>query len=461
MHLLHLPYVLVALALLPWMLWTTPEMTLLQPDSSSYMSFDSVRSAGYPVFIDAVQRIGIPIAKIGYPQVALFVLSLLFLGYALASTTSSWFLSALAVFAAGGNPILNQYHFVVLTESIFVSATVAICAAIVLSIYAYRERWIWLLAGLIGLAVVVRPVGYAFVPVLLLVAVAHGCQRELHVKRFLLAALLPVVAFIGLERAAHWAYHGEDRSSLMGLHLFAKAGMVEAPTANPYSSDDPRSPVWQALEHDLEPVRRVIREAPEFGVRLYLLTAYEVFTQYRFGREVILPASRQLAIPPPEVMQQVGLARLAQAPMAYVWLVWQHYRGLWTLYAASHPSTSKAANAYIQELRPLPLVEPDDRLNAPVPASRLARFVQPVFLAVWLTTLAVPIAALVQLIRRRALSPELSVTAILALMINGNFLLVALFGVSTLRYTIAMWPAMVVFGLLVVWRAWGMLRTAG
>jgi len=57
------------------------------------------------------------------------------------------------------------------------------------------------------------------------------------------------------------------------------------------------------------------------------------------------------------------------------------------------------------------------------------------------------------LLRRRA-TPALITARTCALLVNGNFLLVALTGVGIARHTIAMWPGIVGVGPFLFGAAW-------
>src|SRR5215210_8618772 len=60
-----------------------PYFPLLQPDSTSYIEFNSIRTALYPLFLKALLGSGLDLVQITYVQIVLFSLSLSFLMSAL------------------------------------------------------------------------------------------------------------------------------------------------------------------------------------------------------------------------------------------------------------------------------------------------------------------------------------------------------------------------------------------
>jgi len=449
----QLVYVLPALAYGLWLSLAPLASPLTEPDTASYLGFSSSRTAGYPYFLWAVEWLfGDPKYAI-HVQVWVFAAALAVLGrVVLVATGSSLF--TLGLLAANCiNPEVNRFHFVLLTESLFVSLTILIIACLIQVVYRPDWRGVACLSALMGLAVALRPVGYAFLPLLVLIALIRW--RELRPTRAasLAALVLPVVAVVLLETAVYAGHHGLPRKSLAGVHAIGKAGVVRTSQENPYPADHAYHRLWAKLEEAAAAAHPVIDGAPTFGARKHLGLHYEAFMQYIYARDEIEQAAHESGFSDFDVMKQVGLERLFAAPLSYLRLSLDNLRGLWLIYGASHPTTAEHLNAYVEANSPLPLFADYDITGPPmepVQPRRIALFVQPAVLALCAVTLIAIFAAAVQILRGRA-KPALIVAGLCGLMVNGNFLLVALTGIGIVRYTLAMWPGMMACAAFLAW----------
>ena len=239
---------------------------MLAQDSPSYIEMSSFRTLGYPLFLASLRAAGLPIESVPSVQLVAFCLALAFLGWATARTTPRTGWAALLVVGIAANPFLAEYHFLIVTESLFLTLQMVIAGLLILYLH-HPTRSSLALAGLaIGLVVTVRPVGYAFVPLLPLAALLAPHAR-LRVRAVELGiALAAALAIIAIESAAYHARFGSERHSLAPLHLFAKAGLIDGAAANPYPPSDARHGIWQALRPELEEVRTMATQ----GTRTYL-----------------------------------------------------------------------------------------------------------------------------------------------------------------------------------------------
>ena len=362
------------------------------------------------------------------------------LGRAVLAATGSALAATGLMLACCINPELNRYHWMLLTESLFVSLTIAILALIVLMVQRPQPRLVVLMSTAIGLAIAVRPPGYAFVPLLPVLGLLLWPRIRERWLVYLAGAVVPLLVVLTLETLAYAWHHPLPRDSLTGRHMFAKAALIDAGIANPYPDGHPYRAIWQQMETDAAPVRRLIAAAPGHSARSHVLRNYEVTLQYRFAEAAVMPASKATGLSPSAVMLDVGLARLRSAPLGYLWLSAQHFGGLWVVYAASHPASAPQINAFLDAHRPLPMDDASGSLTDPAPTRSQALLVQPVMLALGAVT-ALAILLLAASWLARTPPPALIIAGVSALMVNGNFLLIALTGVGIPRYTLAMWPA--------------------
>jgi len=439
-----------------------PDVPLLQPDSSSYLSFSSSRTAGYPSFLAFAQALGLGPEQIIWLQFVIYWASLCGLGWALLHATKEPMLAIGAIALILLNVEISKYNFTILTEALFISITMLICAAIVLCIFQFRLRWAVIFSGLVGAAIAVRPIGYAFLPLLPIVGWVIFLLYRPQLKILAAALLIPAVLGVFLEVLLFNTLQANPRISLLGGRLFAKSAMLDVSIANPYPPSDTRHEIWSMLEADGAKVQTIINNAPDFGTKNFLATNYEVFFEYRFARPQLIKAAKNTNLNVTDIMREIGEKRIAAAPFTFAELVWHHYRGLWTPFTVSHPVIAARANAYLSTVGELPLVGAEDVLNQPVPARRIALIIQPLLMLCWIVTVLLPIGCLIWLWRYRSLAKPWILASIFSLMINGNFLLVAIFGVGIARYALAMWPSLILagtFALYAAWQHWGDLFT--
>ena len=449
----HLAYILPALAYATWLTAAPPSAPVIELDTPSYLHFSATRTAGYPYFLWTVEWLTGDARNAVHFQVWIFAAALGALGHAILRKTRSALFTAGLVIAIAINPELARFHFSLITESLFVSVTVLIIAFLIRT--TYRPSWqdAAALSALMGVAIALRPVGYAFLPLLAVLALLRWRDLQPSRLRFLAAAVLPAVLMILLETAVYAAHNGLPRKSLTGLHAFGKAALVDTGAANPYAEDSPYRALWDTLETGAAPARRFIGDAPGFGARKLLRGHYESVMQYSFARPEIAAAKEAAGLSAHQVMAEVGFERLAAAPAAYLRLAANHFGGLWLLYGASHPGTATRLNAYLDANRPLPLLaelDSEGPLSEPIPSRRIASVVQPVVLALGSVTAIAILAAAIAFLRGRA-PPALFVAGLCGLMVNGNFLLIALTAIGLARYTLAMWPGIVACAAFLAW----------
>lgn len=436
-------YLLAALAYGLWFTANPVDTPLTQPDSAGYLAFSSSRTAAYPIFLKMVAWLSGDVGNVVYAQLWIYVAAIAVLGRAVHSVTGSHILAAGVVAATMINPEINEYHFVILTESLFISLMVLILALVIR--FTHQRRWqtLALISFLIGLAIAVRPVGYGLLTVVAAIGVLFWSDVRANRRTMLAAAILPAVAVMLLEYAVYAGHHGLVRESLAARHIFAKSGLVATRGRNPYPAGHPYRELWRMLEIDLEPVRALIAGAPNFAARNLLLDNYEVYLQYQFAGNAIARAADRAGRTTGEVMADIGRARLIKAPGAYLGLVADHFRGVWTVYASRHPGAVAAVNAYLEANRPLPYEAAGGALAKPIVVYPPARFIQPALLILGAMTFLAMTWLVAWYVRRRR-SRALTIAGLAALMVNANFLLVALAGLGIPRYTVAMWPAIIV-----------------
>src|SRR5205807_8911998 len=132
---------------------------------------------------------------------------------------------------------------------------------------------------------------------------------------------------------------GDETTSLAGRHLYAKAGLLDAP-ASPLPADPLRARLEDHLNTAYVPIRAFLRGGPA-DVRVVLTEYYESCLQGPCVPEEgvnITWGDARLN----DVLQQAALARIARAPLAFARLAATHYQSLWSADKLRHPATARA-----------------------------------------------------------------------------------------------------------------------
>ena len=411
--------------------WLHPQL-LLDADSPRYLAGDPMRTATYPLFLDAFNgRFLLPL------QLALFAGSLSWL-----ALYAGRFLrlpaTAALVLAIGANPYLWELQSTVMSEALTTPILTIIVGCIVGFVSTRRAAPILAAAFLCGLAATIRPPALALliVPVSTIL-LAPGLDRRFR----LLAVVLgfwaaPVVA----ERAYSRAVHGDQLSSPLGRCAFMKAAVIDAPRTVPRTSDPLDRLLVNALNDDFAPVRRTIAAAPNWHIRYILLTNYETCAAWPCGDLILKDVQR----PRPDIdraLFNAGIDRLKGNPAGYLQLSVTEYFRMWLLHPRKHPDLALEYNAFLAGASPLPFQHQllaEGRPTPPEEVSPAMRLNRVIFASVGI------LAALLTIVAAAFHRAGLSRMS-LPLLLGGQAILVlsALTAVGLPRYAMGVWPVII------------------
>lgn len=453
---------------------TNPAGPITTPDSFHYLNMTPIVPLGYPMFLKLTGARGAILA-----QPILFAAALALLGREIVRTTRSTWLALAVIGGCIALPQLRDYHASILSESLFLTLLVVFLAFAVRFSYHPTWRLMVLLSMTVGAAVLVRRTGFAFLPVMLAMALlqrhhlrsdfARPSKRPGHVdvprmggklRLLFVAAIAPFAVIVGTEQVVAPIVHVEA-SSLMGRHMFAKAALIDAPPAfatatagKPADNSDPvRTALDDQLEHAFAPIRQMLAVAPH-AVRGVLTIYYETCLQGGCADEARAQTREQNEARQTERLGAAGMARIRRAPIAFLKLTALHYGSLWTVNRLRHPDTAPALNHFLAEHRPLPFehyalaLGPDRTLTfEPSPNVRYAQWAMT---AVGIVTGVLALLGLVAAIGGLRLPPTLMVAAIAALTAHAGLVLTALLAAGFTRFLLGVWPALVVAGMFAI-----------
>ena len=413
---------------------TNPAGPITTPDSIRYLDMWPNYPMGYQLFL---QLTGAHLAIIVQP--ILYAAALAVLGREIVrSTRSTWL--ALAVLAGSMTlPQIREFHASILSESLFLSLLVLFLALAVRLMHTPTVQTMIAIAVVAGIATMVRRTGAALVAVMIVMALA---QRR---SMLFAAALVPFILVLGIDQAAMRAVHGDEASSLMGRHLFAKAGLIDASPA-PATPDPVRRALDDHLENTYAPIRQMLASAPAH-VRAVLTIYYETCLQGGCADEARAATGEATEARQTTVMGDAGLARIRRAPINFLKLTWMHYGSLWTVNRLRHPDIAADLTAFLATHRPLPYEElamslgPDRTMT--FSGSEIVRYAQYAVFAIAVFTAALALAGLIGPLVNFQLPPPIAVAAIAAITLHAGLLLTALLAAGFARFLLGLWPALV------------------
>lgn len=459
------PWLLLAMAVgYTVYFWSNPHgYPLYAGDARSYLRFDPDRTAGYPVFLDAVIAVFGAVEAVPRAQVVLSAAALAFLGWCMRRAFRSPVLALMPICVPVFVEKLGRYHAAIGTESLFVSLLCVMLGALILLVT--RPSWRAAAASALacGLMIAVRPAGLSVLSIwpFALWFVWAGGRCAGRRARMAAAVAAPIALCLVIESLTWRAEHGSAfRPSRVDVHLYAKAFLLGPEPAAPDGA-----PAGFVAEHQdlLAPLRALIAEAPDLQTRIFLLEIFEFGAQRAADRQVFHRTEphgrKRFRAAPYRIVRQVGWASAAASPLAWAGNALAHYLGYWIVYAYHDLDFVRRFHAYIEPLDDHPyfgtpefMPHPDRRGRRQVMVGAMA--------AALAASLLAPGLAVWRRLRDGPRPPDgrLVVAGVCGLLVHGHLLAASLFGMAVMRYVVTMWPAMLVCGLLLLHYSLGSVR---
>ena len=422
------------------MSWFSPVEGYLEPDSNGYINFSSARTIGYPAIIFLSSIFSGDFNDVIFVQLILFSFSCGFLIYAIFISGGGSVFVVLISPVLFLNPVFIYYHYSILTESVFFSFVVLIVSFIILVAKSPLSYVSW--AGLgfcIGFSVLVRPVGYSFLPLIpLLFFLVSSIQRVFPFKG-LSCGIIACAAVMISGFVAEQKIHGEERTSLLPLVVFAKGALVQAGPV-PAGVGDAYAELWLRMEEDVEPVRRLLDDAAEVNIAVdrHLRQNYEVYLQYQYGREMMNELASRYNVDLASLKVNVGAGRIRENIGGYLALTAKNFMDLWGVYATYFGPFVEKGNLFIDQRQPLPFNELKRAIPGKLHPRAISWIFFPLMIFAFITSIVILIFGLLIRFTHQDLRRYLIVPIATSLMINGNFLLISLLGIGVTRYSLSM-----------------------
>lgn len=419
-----------------------PDIAYTEPDSRSYINFSSSRSIGYPFLLFLSSYVFGDYNHIVFFQVLFFAAGSSFFINSFFSENRLVSLLFVSLYVVGvlGNPIFIKYHYSVLTESVFFSFVVLLVGFLIGILRNPSSCFWWLGFGAcIGLSILVRPVGYSFLPLIFIVFGLMRWGYKVVGWRGFLFAISSCVFVLGLGEFAERKVYGDQRASLLPLVIFGKGMLVEAGEAPSYYNEGAKE-LWDKMEKDGKSVRSVLSEASSssFAAEKYLRQNYEVYFQYQYKPDLINRLAVEDGVSVSDLKLTVGLGRLKSDFLGYVTLSIRNYVDLWSVYGMSFAPFVDAGNSFISQHRPLPFNSVNQVIAKELQPRIAAWAVFPMMIVAAFVSFLILVLGVFIRVLPHDLRDSLLLPLIMSLMVNGNFLLIGLLGVGISRYSQSM-----------------------
>ncbi len=195
-------------------------------DSGTYANFSAFRPLLYPVILSIIKYLFGAYEKIFIIQHLVHVLACAYLwqvGRCYFKIKWAFLLVWLVIFL---NPVNFAYHYAILTDSLFYSLLIIFSAQLIKAYHQKKYNYDFIVV--IALAILLRPIGIVLLPMLIILYLLHGRTPELSIKKLITACVMIVTVMIA-ERGAHDWYHGkpsQENLSILATHMIGKAGVM-------------------------------------------------------------------------------------------------------------------------------------------------------------------------------------------------------------------------------------------
>lgn len=446
-----------ALAGVAWHALHPPAVALMQLDSSGYVEFAATRSPGYPLFLRAVQAVAGGLDAVPAVQLGLYGAAALFLALGVLRLAGA-VPALLILLVTLGNVEIVKFAFMAMTEAPYIALLMAVLGALARWLAGGRAGWLAAAAALTGVAILVRPAGYALLAVLPPAVLWQVWRHRDGWLRAVLVTALPVVAVLAAGATAYHARHGAwATQSFLGSNLIGKA----APLAD--GTEPSRHPALVRWIHDVTAPTAGLPDAAEDWQARFLLIA-PLYDHWRW-QQVMPGLAARTGLDPADdkalnaLSTELGLDILLAHPMAYAADVALNLWALWTVPDALTPAGTERFQALLAGLEPLPPLHfaYEARARNPVLVYGLRGVLAVALLASLLAVAVVLRRALV----RTEVAPALFLAFLAALLAHASLILVAGVQAGLPRYLWSAWPAVMLVPILVPWAWVPALRAGG
>ena len=443
-------HVLAALSIFTLIVFVViePSFTkLLHPDSHGYLDFHKSRTAFYPVFLSIIRNLGLGINQIPIIQISIFSLSLYYLLLTISRLINSRLFLIIYVLFLVGNIWIISYHKAILTESIYMSLSMAAMAALINFFLNGSIKYIWIFSFLIGISIGLRPSGVymiALFPIILFSAINRFKEFK---WSWVFAMIIPIVIMHIAEDTLYHRQHGNiERESILPIIVFAKGAMIENNKGFKFHGTHKKILEEYSNEVEIEwgKVRNFVDKIPYFWLKNQTIPNYEIYAQFNLLRDRRNYFSEQAGISSSNLMLELGKQRIFQDSGVNQWLTsgLSNYAASWGLRVTTFPSFVEEYNNWALSHGEIPLSSsiPYLPLKGDLKPSILSKIVFPTLLFTGILSGIIGLIFFTMLILRKKIPLLLMLSGIFSISVHGSLIFTSFINVATPRYTTTQYP---------------------
>ena len=418
-------------------------LPLMEPDSSSYIQFSPIRTAGYPFFLWIVKKIFGTFDVVPIVHLCFLTLSATYLTVEFYRLTRRYALASILMIGLMVNPIYH-YAFNIMTEALSISLLMVFLGITIRLFQHPTLKKLAMLSTIVGLGILIRPAHYAYVPVLLGVGMWVFAFSPLRFFQVVTATLTPLVILIFLGCWGQYDKNGVFHlESMNGFNMIGKVSLI----ADQNISGDYPSFLKEIGEF-AEPVRSYLDQAPNLHLR-YLLSA-PYYDYFRYER---LPSVSQRIHLDNTVYTKTSWNIIKARPSLYCKDVWMNFCALWQLYDLLTINEKRTMKIFLDShespYKPYPWYPNTINFslkNHPI----LVWGIRGCLLAICLSSLLLVLVNFRLLWKRQSIVPLVLIGGIASLVVQGHFLLTAMAQAGLPRYSFTLWPGIILIGVIMM-----------
>jgi hypothetical protein len=419
-------------------------LPLMQADSLSYIEFSPVRTAGYPFFLWIVKKVFGTFDVVPVLQLCFLALSATYLAAGLYRLTGRYFLPSVLMVGLMVNPVYH-YAFTIMTESLSISILMIFLGIVIRLLHQPTLTKLALLSIIVGVGILIRPVHYAYIPLLLGIGLWALTSLPFRFFPVVAATLTPLIVLVLLGCWGQYEKNGTFRlESMNGFNMIGKVSLIaDKNISGRYPS------FLKEVAEFAAPVQEYLDQTPNLHIRYLLSAPYYDYFRYKYLPQVSLRVHVDNTVYT-ETSWDIIKARF----IPYCKDVWMNLCALWQIYDLLTIGETEVLKRFLDSHQPSPY-EPYPWYPNVVSTSLKHN---PLFvlglragmLVICFSGLAMILVWCNRLLRKRYVPALIPLGAIASLATHGHFFLTALAQAGLPRYSFDLWPAIVLVGIIIM-----------
>ena len=432
----------------------------IKPDSNGYLYFfdgtgaGNFRPSGYPIFLFLLSSLKLSINYIAYFQLGFFVFAIYFLMNSLVKYGLSKKIVFLLYLSLILNPFFNQFHFMILTESLSFSL-LFIFLGLSLSLYQkIVTTKIIMLGTIIGFLAIIKPVSIIFLPIgLIFLIFLLRIFGKGSFKKIILCSILlftPFFVIFTAEKLVFFSAH-DKKYSQFAEHLYGKSIMLTTFSNFKIPDDDlPESKMLNLLDDKYSSDQEYLEsiEGISEWLAIYSILENDAYKHPDLESELVLIASEN-GLDPKEFKKTIIFYSLKNNPTLFIRMMLRHYFSFFNVYPSGK---------YFNENGPPPHFINNAIDLSPSISKITIHYLFVIFGAIFYLCSAFILIKFLYLVYKNNLLNYMQynrlffLTLLLAALVHSIHLVHALFGVYVPRYLMFSYPYIILIELITIYQ---------